>query len=57
VSAPAASATTRSSTIPPLDATFAQLGPDEKHAVSHRGIAMARARALLMDWRRAGAAS
>jgi len=42
---------------PPLDATFAQLGPDEKHAVSHRGIAMARARALLMDWRRAGAAS
>jgi XTP/dITP diphosphohydrolase len=42
---------------PPLDATFAQLGADEKHAVSHRGIAMARARALLMDWRRAGAAS
>jgi XTP/dITP diphosphohydrolase len=42
---------------PPLDATFAQIGADEKHAVSHRGIAMARARALLMDWRRAGAAS
>ena len=42
---------------PPLDATFAQLSADEKHAVSHRGIAMARARALLLDWRRAGAAS
>ena len=36
---------------PPLDATFAQLGADEKHAVSHRGIAMARARALLKSWR------
>ena len=42
---------------PPLDATFAQLSADEKHTVSHRGIAMARARVLLMDWRRAGAAS
>ena len=42
---------------PPLDATFAQLSADEKHAVSHRGIAMARARALLLDWRCAGAAS
>ena len=41
---------------PPQDATFAQLSADEKHAVSHRGIAMARARALLVDWRRAGAA-
>lgn len=40
---------------PPLDATFAQLSAEEKHAVSHRGIAMARARALLLDWRRAGA--
>jgi XTP/dITP diphosphohydrolase len=42
---------------PPLDSTFAQLAADEKHTVSHRGIAMARARALLKDWRRAGAAS
>jgi len=42
---------------PPLDSTFAQLASDEKHTVSHRGIAMARARALLKDWRRPGAAS
>jgi XTP/dITP diphosphohydrolase len=42
---------------PPLDSTFAQLAADEKHTVSHRGIAMARARALLKDWRRPGAAS
>ena len=42
---------------PPLDSTFAQLAADEKHTVSHRGIAMARARALLKDWPRAGAAS
>lgn len=42
---------------PPLDATFAQLSADEKHTVSHRGIAMARARALLLDWPRAGGAS
>jgi XTP/dITP diphosphohydrolase len=41
---------------PPLDSTFAQLAADEKHTVSHRGIAMARARALLKDWRRAGGA-
>jgi XTP/dITP diphosphohydrolase len=38
---------------PPLDATFAQLSAEEKQSVSHRGIAMARARALLMDWHRA----
>lgn len=42
---------------PPLDSTFAQLAAEEKDTVSHRGIAMARARALLKDWRRAGAAS
>ncbi len=36
---------------PPLDATFAQLSAEEKHAVSHRGIALARARALLQSWR------
>ena len=36
---------------PGLDATFAQLSGGEKHTVSHRGIAMARARALLKSWR------
>jgi XTP/dITP diphosphohydrolase len=36
---------------PGLDATFAQLSVEEKHTVSHRGIAMARARALLQGWR------
>jgi len=36
---------------PPLDSTFAQLSEEEKHAVSHRGIALARARALLQNWR------
>ena len=38
---------------PPLDATFAQLSAEEKRSVSHRGIAMARARALLQSWHRA----
>jgi XTP/dITP diphosphohydrolase len=38
---------------PPLDATFAQLSAEEKRSVSHRGIAMARARALLQSWPRA----
>ena len=38
---------------PPLDATFAQLSAEEKQSVSHRGIAMARARALLQSWHRA----
>ena len=38
---------------PPLDATFAQLSAEEKQSVSHRGIAIARARALLQSWHRA----
>ena len=38
---------------PPLDATFAQLSAEEKRSVSHRGIAIARARALLQSWHRA----
>ena len=38
---------------PPLDATFAQLSAEEKRSVSHRGIAMAHARALLQSWPRA----
>jgi XTP/dITP diphosphohydrolase len=35
---------------PPLDATFAEIPPAAKHAVSHRGRAMARARAVLRAW-------
>jgi XTP/dITP diphosphohydrolase len=36
---------------PPLDSTFAQLPDAEKNTVSHRARAMARARAILLDWR------
>ena len=36
---------------PPLDATFADIPAAAKHAVSHRGRAMARAREILLRWR------
>lgn len=36
---------------PPLDSTFAQLPDAEKNTVSHRARAMARARAILLEWR------
>ena len=42
---------------PPLGATFAEMPPAAKHAVSHRGRAMARARQILVDWAAEGAAS
>jgi len=35
---------------PPLRATFAEITPEAKHAVSHRGRAMALARELLRRW-------
>ena len=35
---------------PPLGATFAEISAEAKHAVSHRGRAMAQARALLQRW-------
>jgi len=35
---------------PPLRATFAEVSAEAKHAVSHRGQAMARARRTLIDW-------
>ena len=35
---------------PPLGATFAEIMPEAKHAVSHRGRAMALARELLQRW-------
>ena len=35
---------------PPLAATFAEITAEAKHAVSHRGRAMARARSLLLAW-------
>ena len=35
---------------PPLRATFAEIAPAAKHAVSHRGQAMARARSILLSW-------
>jgi XTP/dITP diphosphohydrolase len=35
---------------PPLGATFAELAVEAKHAVSHRGRAMAGVRALLLRW-------
>ncbi len=35
---------------PPLGATFAAITPEAKNAVSHRGQALARARALLLRW-------
>ena len=40
---------------PPLGATFAELAPEAKNAVSHRGRAVGRARALLLRWRAGGA--
>ncbi len=36
---------------PPLNATFADIPAAAKHAVSHRGRAMARAREILLRWR------
>ncbi len=36
---------------PPLNATFADIPAAAKHAVSHRGRAMTRARELLLRWR------
>jgi len=35
---------------PPLGATFGELAPEAKHAVSHRGRAMVLARDLLRRW-------
>jgi XTP/dITP diphosphohydrolase len=35
---------------PPLNATFADIPASAKHAVSHRGRAMARAREILLRW-------
>ena len=35
---------------PPLGATFAEISLEAKHAVSHRGRAMAGARRILLDW-------
>jgi XTP/dITP diphosphohydrolase len=35
---------------PPLGATFAEISPEAKHAVSHRGLAMVQARVLLQRW-------
>jgi XTP/dITP diphosphohydrolase len=35
---------------PALGATFAQISPEAKHAVSHRGRAMAEARRILLEW-------
>jgi XTP/dITP diphosphohydrolase len=37
---------------PALGATFAQISPEAKHAVSHRGRAMAQARRILLEWAR-----
>ena len=35
---------------PAFDATFAEVTAEAKHAVSHRGQAMARARSILVEW-------
>jgi XTP/dITP diphosphohydrolase len=35
---------------PPLAATFAEISAQAKHAVSHRGLALARIRPILSDW-------
>jgi len=35
---------------PPLGATFAEIPAEAKHAVSHRGLAMARARLIVAEW-------
>lgn len=42
---------------PPLDATFAEISAEAKHAVSHRGLAMARARRILAEWLGGGVTS
>jgi XTP/dITP diphosphohydrolase len=42
---------------PPLGATFAEISPEAKHAVSHRGRAMARARLILAAWAAGGGAA
>lgn len=39
---------------PPLERTFAELEPADKHRVSHRGQALARAREVLARWLAAG---
>jgi XTP/dITP diphosphohydrolase len=36
--------------VPPLGATFAEVPPAVKHGVSHRALAMARARRILLEW-------
>ena len=41
---------------PPLGATFAEIPAEAKHAVSHRGRAMARARLILSGWAAEGSA-
>ena len=38
--------------LPDRGLTTAELPPDEKHAVSHRGVAARKARAVLESWRR-----
>ena len=35
---------------PSLEATFAEIGRDTKNAVSHRGVALTRARPVLIRW-------
>jgi XTP/dITP diphosphohydrolase len=35
---------------PPLEATFAEITPEAKHAVSHRSRAMAAAKRILLEW-------
>ena len=35
---------------PSLEATFAEIGRETKNAVSHRGVALARARPVLLRW-------
>ena len=39
---------------PPFRATFAEVPADAKHAVSHRALAIARARIILAEWIGAG---
>ena len=39
---------------PALGITFAEMTPEAKHAVSHRGQAMASARRILLDWSSVG---
>ncbi len=35
---------------PPLEATFAEMSDEAKNAVSHRGVALVRARQVLRRW-------